>query len=42
VFRQKRDEKIAGIKKEVDESEKSGGNTAAAFAKAGMRPDVTY
>jgi hypothetical protein len=42
VFREKRDAKIAAIKKEVDESEKSGGNTAAAFAKAGMRPDVTY
>lgn len=42
IFREKRDAKIAAIKKEVDESEKSGGNTAAAFAKAGMRPDVTY
>lgn len=42
VFREKRDKKIAEIKREVDDSEKSGGNTAAAFAKAGMRPDVTY
>ena len=42
VFRQHRDMKIAAIKKELDESEKSGGNTAAAFQKAGMRPDVNY
>jgi len=42
VFRKKRDMKIAEIKKELDESEKSGGSTAAAFAKAGMRPDVNY
>lgn len=31
VFREKRDNKIAAIKKDLDESEKSGGNTAAAF-----------
>jgi len=37
IFRKRRDEKIAAIKKELDESEKSGGNPAAAFAKAGMR-----
>jgi len=42
IFRQKRDLKIAAIKKELDDSEKSGGNTAAAFQKAGMRPDVNY
>ena len=42
IYRQKRDLKIAAIKKELDESEKSGGNTAAAFQKAGMRPDVNY
>jgi hypothetical protein len=42
VFREKRDAKIAAIKKDLDESEKSGGNPAQAFARAGMRPDVTY
>jgi len=42
IFRERRSLKIGDIKKELDESEKSGGNTAAAFAKAGMRPDVNY
>lgn len=42
IFRDKRTNKIDDIKKELDESEKSGGNTAAAFAKAGMRADVNY
>jgi hypothetical protein len=42
VFRRLRDEKIAAIKKELDESEKSGGNPAAAFAKAGVRQDANY
>lgn len=42
IFRERRAAKIAAIKQELDESEKSGGNTAAAFAKAGMRPDVNY
>jgi len=42
VFREKRDEKIARMKKELDESERSGTNTAQAFHKAGMKPDVTY
>mmetsp|Transcript_20727 Transcript_20727/g.31790 ORF Transcript_20727/g.31790 Transcript_20727/m.31790 type:complete len:322 (+) Transcript_20727:2434-3399(+) len=42
VFRELREKKISDIKKELEESERSGGNTAAAFAKAGMRPDVNY
>ena len=42
VFRRLRDQKIAAIKTELDESEKSGGNPAAAFAKAGMRQDGNY
>jgi dynein heavy chain len=42
VFRTNRSAKIAEIKKEIDDSEKNGGNTAAAFAKAGMRQDVNY
>jgi hypothetical protein len=42
IFRERRSDKIDTIKKELDESEKSGGNMAQAFAKAGMRPDVNY
>lgn len=42
IFRERRSDKIADIKRELDESEKSGGNLNAAFAKAGMRPDVNY
>jgi hypothetical protein len=42
IFRAKRQKKIEEIKAELNESEKSGGNTAAAFAKAGMRPDMNY
>jgi len=42
VFRQRRDIKIAEMKKDLDESERSGGNTAQAFARAGMRPDINY
>ena len=42
VFRQRRDVKIAEMKKDLDESERSGGNTAQAFARAGMRPDINY
>jgi hypothetical protein len=42
VFRERRDAKIAGIWRELVESEKSGGNPAAAFAKAGMRQDANW
>jgi dynein heavy chain len=42
VFRDKRQQKIEEIKAELDDTEKSGNNTAGAFAKAGMRPDVNY
>ena len=42
VFRTNRSSKIAEIKKEIDDSEKNGGNTAVAFAKAGMRQDFNY
>jgi hypothetical protein len=42
IFRKKRDDQLAIIKKELEEAEKSGNNTAAAFAKAGLRPDMNY
>lgn len=42
IFRKQRENKIEEIKRELDEAEKSGGNAAAAFQKAGMRPDVYY
>jgi len=42
IFRERRSKKISDIKKDLDEAERSGGNTAQAFAKAGMRPDVNY
>lgn len=42
VFRDRRAAKIGLIKKELDESALSGGNPAAAFAKAGMRQDGNY
>jgi len=42
VFRDRRAQQIAGIKRELDESEKSGGNTSQAFIKAGMKPDINY
>ena len=42
IFRERRQRKIEEIKAELDDTEKSGNNTAGAFAKAGMRPDVNY
>jgi dynein heavy chain len=42
VFRERRGEKIAALKAELDEAEKGGGNPAAALAKAGMRQDGNY
>jgi hypothetical protein len=42
IFRKSRDEKIASIKRDLDDAERSGNNTAAAFAKAGLRPDMNY
>lgn len=42
IFRDRRQKKIEEIKAELDDTEKSGNNTAGAFAKAGMRPDVNY
>jgi len=42
IFRSRRQNKIEELKKELDESDKSGGNTYQAFAKAGMKPDMNY
>ena len=42
VFRERRDAKIAAIKKEIDDVEMGGGNAAAAFGKAAMRQDGNY
>lgn len=39
IFRERRAAQIAAIKKELDDSQQSGGNPAAALAKAGMRQD---
>jgi len=39
VFRERRAAQIAAIKKELDDSQQSGGNPAVALSKAGMRPD---
>lgn len=42
VFREKRDSVITAIKKNVEDAERTGGNTAQAFEKSGIKVDPNY
>jgi len=42
IFRDRRAAEISELKRNLDESEQSGGNLPAALARAGMRPDGNY
>jgi len=42
IFREKRDAVIADIKKIVDDTERTGGNSNAAFERSGIKVDPNY
>jgi hypothetical protein len=42
VFREKRDDVISSIKKQVEDADKAGANTTTPFEKNGIKPDSNY